>query len=56
MSKPAHVQRLIPDLGADHVTGERQILHVEMVGGPYGAARHIVLGEQQRTRFEPEIG
>ena len=55
MSEPAEVERLVPNIGTDQVVREHQVLHVEVVGGPHGAAGHLVLGEQQRTRFEREI-
>jgi hypothetical protein len=55
MKKPAHVQGLLADSGPQ-VIREYQVLHVQVVGGSNGAAGHLVLGQQQRTRLETEIG
>ena len=52
MSKPADVDGLLAYGGTDQVIREHQVLHIEVVGGLYGPARHLVLGKQQRTRFE----
>ena len=56
MSKPAHIQRLCADSGDDHPIRDHEVLHIEVIGGSYAAAGHLVLGQQQRTRLERKIG
>lgn len=56
MGKPAHVEGLVPEPGTDHLIRDQQILHIQVVGGLYVAARHFVLGKQQRTRLKHKIG
>jgi hypothetical protein len=55
MSKPAQVDGLGSDLGADQLMGDHQVLHVEVIRGPYVPAGHLVLGQQQRSRLQRKI-
>lgn len=55
MRKPAQVDGLVPDLRTDRLTGDYQVLHIQVIGRPNAAARRLVLGKQQRTRLERKI-
>ena len=54
-SKPAQVDGLGSDLGADQLMGDHEVLDVEVIGGPYVPAGHLVLGQQQRSRLQRKI-